>query len=121
MRLYLGQLVTDGLTSREFFSCTARSGVTNSLSGFRILERLADEGWGDEISSHRTDYTWSIVGVDGVNVARPLTDKGTNAHVLGGNMQPENWFSVWKRMKSRVNDAMQRCKKEIEKKTLEVP
>jgi hypothetical protein len=55
---------------------------SSSLSDFRILERLADEGWGEEILSHRADYVWDIGKVKGVNVARPLTEKGTNAHIL---------------------------------------
>ena len=54
----------------------------SSLSGFRILERLADEGWRDEIVSHREDYFCSITGVEGGYVERPLTEKGTNAHTL---------------------------------------
>ena len=51
-------------------------------SGLRILERLADEGWHEEILSHREAYVRSIAGVEGVYVERPLTEKGTNAHTL---------------------------------------
>ena len=51
-------------------------------SDFRILERLADEGWRKEIVSHREDYVRSIIGVEGAYVGRPLTEKGTNAHAL---------------------------------------
>ena len=51
-------------------------------SGLRILERLADEGWHEEIISRREAYVRSITGVEGACVERPLTDKGTNAHTL---------------------------------------
>lgn len=48
---------------------------------FRILERLVDEGWAEEITSHGEDYVRSLTQVKGVKVARPLTEKGTNADV----------------------------------------
>jgi len=46
------------------------------------MERLADEGWDEQIVSHRKEYLQCITGVEGVCVARPLTEKGTSAHVL---------------------------------------
>jgi len=54
-----------------------------SLSESRILERLADEGWHDELLSHRQDYVKSIIRVEGAYVAAPLTEKGTSAYILG--------------------------------------
>ena len=51
-------------------------------SDLRILEKLADEGWREEIVSHREAYIRSITGVEGAYVGRPLTEKGMNAHTL---------------------------------------
>jgi len=81
--------VTDALNSRasRVIPCTAH---TNSLSGCRILERLSDEGWGDEISSHRQDYLRSIVETEGVRAAQLLTEKGMDAPPE--NAQSENTF-----------------------------
>ena len=43
---------------------------------------MADEGWREEIVSHREDYVRSIIRVEGAYVGRPLTEKGMNAHAL---------------------------------------
>jgi len=45
------------------------------------MERLADEGWREQIQSHREEYIQYIIlrGKD-VCVARPLAEKGTSAH-----------------------------------------
>ena len=53
----------------------------HSHSNVRVLERLADEGWRKEISSHREDYARCIAQVKGVNGTLPLTEGGTNAHI----------------------------------------
>ena len=58
-------------------------------SDLRILEKLADEGWREEIVSHIDAYIRSITGVEGAYVGRPLTEKGTNAH-SGESIQSEN-------------------------------
>ena len=62
----------------------------SSLSGCRVLERLSDEGWGEEISSHRQDYLRSILETEGVRAAQLLTEKGMNAPPK--NAQSENGF-----------------------------
>jgi len=55
------------------------------------MERLADEGWHEQILSHREEYLECITWVEGVCVARPLVEKGTRAH-SGKDMQFENYF-----------------------------
>jgi len=44
------------------------------------MERLADEGWREEIQSHREEYIGYISWVGGVRAARPLAETGTSAH-----------------------------------------
>jgi len=78
---YLPQLAKDGLTS--MLTSSHRIVRLSSSSDPRILERLADEGWDEEISSHRNDYVMSIITVKGAqDPAAPLTEKGTSMHIL---------------------------------------
>ena len=44
--------------------------------------RLADEGWHEEISSHRKDCIASLIGVEGAQVPASVTEGGTSAHIL---------------------------------------
>lgn len=72
------------------FPLPAPRALLSLLSDFRILERLADEGWSEQILSHREDYVRRITEVKGVSTARPLTGKGTT-HTLE-NLRFENHF-----------------------------
>lgn len=62
--------------------CTGSVLWFSSLPDPRILDRLADEGWHEEISSRRGEYVQYIAGAQGAYVARPLTEKGTNTRIL---------------------------------------
>lgn len=53
-------------TSHEF---------SRSLLSFRILERLEDEGWGDELRTHPQSYN-CLGDQPGVKISKSLTDKG---------------------------------------------
>jgi len=66
----------------------------SSSSNFRIVERLADEGWDEQILSHRAEYLRYITAVDGVCVTRPLVEKGTRAHALENIQNLRTIFSL---------------------------
>jgi hypothetical protein len=55
---------------------------------------LADEGWGEEISSHRKDYIGGITQMKGVRVAQPLTEKGMSTRHLEESRNSRTFFSV---------------------------
>ena len=58
------------------------------------MERLAEEGWHEQIVSHREEYLQCITNVEGVSVARPLAEKGTSAHILEKMCNLRTTFSV---------------------------
>jgi len=60
------------------------------------LERLADQGWRGEISSHREEYARSIVETRDGKVAQPLTEEGVGTHHKK-NVPSENRFQRGKR------------------------
>lgn len=69
--------------------------------------------------SHRENYIWGIVGVEGVNLAQPLTGKGANHVLRENNIRFDHRFPEWRKMKNRILEVMQRRKKEIEDEALE--
>ena len=58
------------------------------------MERLADDGWREEIISHRQEYLRCIGRMEGACVARPLVGKGTGAQVMEMIYNLRTIFSV---------------------------
>jgi len=45
---------------------------------YRVLEKLFEEGWGDELSENLQSYC-GLDEVTGVGISKPLTEKGMTA------------------------------------------
>jgi hypothetical protein len=53
----------------------------NDYRVYRVLEKLFEEGWGDELSEHLQSYC-GLDGVAGVRISKPLTEKGRTVFKL---------------------------------------
>jgi len=82
----------------------------SSPPDFRILERLAGQGWREDILSYREDYVKSIVKVDGLEVTQPLTEKGGDARNLEEIYNLRTVFSV-----GRAGSHGTRCNAKVQK------
>ena len=51
----------------------------NPLSHCRIWEKLAEEGWREEIIARKSMYEQGLLEIKGVKMNRPLGEKGTYA------------------------------------------
>lgn len=52
----------------------------------RIWEKLCEEGWREEIATHKSEYEPGLMKIKGVTMIRPLGKKGVRI--------PSYWFSM---------------------------
>jgi len=85
---YTYQPAADGSTSKAISPVSLAP--IELMFGSRIVERLSNLGWREEIPLHRQEYLRCITAVKGACVARTLSEKGTGAHSMEKCMRFEN-------------------------------
>ena len=63
---------------QRLYSCVKLSTPHDSSNNYwdcSVLEKLFEEGWGDELSEHLQSYC-GLDEVTGVGISKPLSDKG---------------------------------------------
>ena len=64
---------------QRLYSCVKLSTRYNNSNAHRVcsvLEKLFEEGWGDELSEHLQSYC-GLDEVTGVGISKPLSEKGS--------------------------------------------
>jgi hypothetical protein len=74
-----GRIERGEIPAIVFVRETSLAGTLPMITGFdRVLEKLFEEGWGDELSEHLQSYR-GLDEVTGVGISKPLSEKGRTA------------------------------------------